>query len=85
MFSHINGGWKSSDLINRGCGIKNAIVFFYDDTEKSFLLKINGYELTEFTVPEEIAFKDSRSGFAVVIADNENFPDSQVKVVFEKK
>ena len=59
--------------------------FSYDDTEISFLIKINGYELTEFTVPEEIAFKDSRSGFAVVIADNENFPDSQVKVVFEKK
>ena len=85
VFSHINGGWKSSDLINRGCGIKNAMDVSYDDTEKTFLLKINGCELTEFTVPEEIAFKDSRSGFAVVIADNENFPDSQVKVVFGKK
>lgn len=85
VFSHINGGWESSSFINKGCGIKNAIEVSYDDTGKSFLLKINGYEITEFTVPEEITFKDSRSGFAVVIADSENFPYSPVKVVFEKK
>ena len=84
-FSHISGGWKSSGFINRGCGIKNTIAVSYDAGTKNFLLKINGYEITSFTVSEQIAFKGSRSGFAVVIADNENFPGKPVRVTFENK
>ena len=49
------------------------------------VLKINGYEITSFTVSEQISFKNSRSGFAVVIASNENFPDKPVRVTFENK
>ncbi|MGN0739535.1 MAG: hypothetical protein ACI4LX_05130 [Treponema sp.] len=85
VFSHVNGGWKNSGYINRGFGIKNNAEVSYDTGKKNFLLKINGYEITEFTVPEEIAFKDSKSGFAAVIASNENFPASPVKITFEKK
>mgnify|MGYP002516096377 FL=1 len=84
-FCHINDGWKSSSYINKGYGIKNTIAVAYDSETKNFLLKINGYEITSFTVSEQIAFKDSRSGFAVVIADNENFPGKPVRVTFENK
>lgn len=84
-FSHISGDWKSSGFINRGCGIKNTIAVSYDEGRRNFLLRINGHEVTEFAVPEETAFKDSRSGFAVVIAHNENFPDIPVKVMFWNK
>lgn len=85
VFSHINGGWKSSVFINKGYGIKNTMAVSYDEGSRNFLLKINGYEVTEFTVSEEILFKGSRSGFAVVIANNENFPANPVKVIFENK
>lgn len=85
VFSHINGGWKSPGCINRGHGIKNTISVSYDTAGNNFLLKINGYEITEFAAPKEIAFKNSRSGFAVVIAGNENFPDNPVKITFENK
>ena len=85
VFGHINDGWKNSNYINKGHGIKNTIAVAYDAGTKNFLLKINGYEITSFTVSEQIAFKDSRSGFAVVIADNENFPGKPVRVTFENK
>ncbi|MEE0352245.1 MAG: hypothetical protein UDP17_02765, partial [Treponema sp.] len=85
VFGHINDGWKNSNYINRGHGIKNTIAVAYDAGTKNFLLKINGYETTSFTVSEQIAFKGSRSGFAVVIADNENFPGKPVRVTFENK
>lgn len=85
VFCHINDGWKNSNYINRGHGIKNTIAVAYDAGTKNFLLKINGYETTSFTVSEQISFKNSRSGFAVVIANNESFPDKPVRITFENK
>ena len=85
VFSHINEGWKSSNFINKGYGIKNTIAITYDEVSRNFLLKIKDYSITEFTVSENISFKNSRYGFAVVIANNENFPNNPVKVTFENK
>lgn len=85
VFCHINDGWKNSNYINKGYGIKNTIAVAYDADTKNFLLKINGYEITSFTVSEQISFKNSRAGFAVVIANNENFPSNPVRVTFENK
>lgn len=85
VFGHINDGWKNSNFINKGYGIKNTISVAYDTGAKNFILKINGYEITSFTVSEQISFKNSKSGFAVVIANNENFPSKPVRVTFENK
>ena len=85
VFCHINDGWKNSNFINKGYGIKNTIYVAYDTGTRNFILKINGYEITSFTVSEQISFKNSRSGFAVVIANNENFPGNPVRVTFENK
>ena len=85
VFCHINDGWKNSNFINKGYGIKNTISVAYDTGAKNFILKINGYEITSFTVSEQISFKNSKSGFAVVIANNENFPSKPVRVTFENK
>ena len=85
VFCHINDGWKNSNFINKGYGIKNTISVAYDTGTRNFILKINGYEITSFTVSEQISFKNSKSGFAVVIANNENFPSKPVRVTFENK
>lgn len=85
VFCHINDGWKNSNFINKGYGIKNTISVAYDTGTKNFILKINGYEITSFTVSEQISFNNSKSGFAVVIANNENFPSKPVRVTFENK
>ena len=85
VFCHINDGWKNSNFINKGYGIKNTISVAYDTGNKNFILKINSYEITSFTVSEQISFKNSKSGFAVVIANNENFPSKPVRVTFENK
>lgn len=85
VFCHINDGWKNSNFINKGYGIKNTISVAYDSGTRNFILKINGYEITSFTVSEQISFKNSRSGFAVVIANNESFPDKPVRITFENK
>ena len=85
VFCHINDGWKNSNFINKGYGIKNTISVAYDTGTRNFILKINGYEITSFTVSEQISFKNSRSGFAVVIAHNENFPSKPVRITFENK
>lgn len=85
VFWHINDGWKNSNYINKGYGIKNTIEVVYDADSKNFILKINGYVITSFTVSEQISFKNSKSGFAVVIANNENFPNKPVKITFENK
>ena len=85
VFHHINEGWKSSDYIFRGIGAKNILSVIYDTTTKSFILKINDYEITTFTVAEKFSFANSRSGFAVVIGSNESFPNKSVKVTFENK
>lgn len=85
VFCHINDGWKNSNFINKGYGIKNTISVAYDNGTRNFVLKINGYEITSFTVSEQISFKNSRSGFAVVIANNENFPGNPVRITFENK
>lgn len=84
VFSHINGGWKDSSYINKGHGTYNNVSVSYDGESRNFLLRINGYDITDFTVPEEISFRGSRSGYAVVIAHNEDFPRTSVKVIFEK-
>ena len=85
VFSHVNGGWKSFNLINRGMGVKNQIEVSFDSNSRNFVLKLNGGVATEFTAQEEIAFKGSRSGFAVVVANNEKLPSNSVKVTFENK
>lgn len=84
VFSHLNKGWQSSYNINKGYGIRNVITVSYDDDKKYFQLTINGFETTAFTVSENFTFKDSRSGFVTVIANNEDFPRKPVKVTFEK-
>ncbi len=83
VFCHINDGWKNSNFINKGYGIKNTISVAYDTGTRNFILKINGYEITSFTVSEQISFKNSKSGFAAVVANNENFPGKSVRVTFE--
>ena len=85
VFCHINDGWKNSNFINKGYGIKNTISVAYDTGTRNFILKINGYDITSFTVSEQITFKNSRSGFAVVIANNEIFPGKPVRITFENK
>ena len=85
VFCHINDGWKNSNFINKGYGIKNTISVAYDTGTRNFILKINSYEITSFTVSEQISFKNSKSGFAVVIAHNEIFPGKPVRVTFENK
>lgn len=82
-FSHINGGWKSSNHINKEHGIKNTVAVTYDSGSRNFLLRINGYDTAEFTAPEGITFKGSRRGFAAVISDSEDFPEIPVRVTFE--
>lgn len=83
-FSYINNGWKNSNYIKKGYGIKNEINISYDEENSVFILKINGYEITNFTVPENIKFKNCNSGFVSVIANNEEFPNIPVKVIYEK-
>lgn len=85
VYSHINGGWKSPKGIKGGYGINNEISVSYDGKEKSFLLKINGHDITTFTVQEDIKFKGSRWGYVAVIAANEDFPKNPVKITFEKE
>lgn len=83
IFSHITG-WRNSVYINKGLGIQNVISVSCDSESKNFTLSINGYAVTAFAVSENIVFNGSKSGFAVVIANNENFPENPVKVTFEK-
>lgn len=83
IFSHITG-WRNSVYINKGLGIQNVISVSCDSESKNFTLSINGYAVTTFAVSENIVFNSSKSGFAVVIANNENFPENPVKVTFEK-
>lgn len=84
VYSHLNKEWKSSNYINRGWGVWNEIDVTYDDDNKNFLLEINGHDITTFTVPEQLQFKESRWGYVAVIAANESFPNNPVKVTFEK-
>lgn len=84
VFTHIANGWTNSSYINKGLGVNNTITVSYNNSIQSFLLKINGYEITTFSVTENMVFKDCGSGFAVVIANNEFFPSVPVKVIFKK-
>lgn len=83
-FHYLDKGWKPSDSINRGQGVNNKISVSYDSEKKLFNLYINDYKVTSFSTSEDIIFKNSKSGFAVVIANNETFPANPVKVTFEK-
>ena len=85
VFSHINNGWLKSNHIYSGLGVPNDISITFNNTNKNFTLSINNYEITSFTVNEKITFKNSRSGYVVVIANNENFPSKPVRVTFENK
>ena len=85
MFSHINNGWLKSDHIYSGLGVPNDISITFNNTNKNFTLTINNYEITSFTVNEKITFKNSRSGYVVVIANNESFPSKPVRVTYENK
>jgi hypothetical protein len=84
VYSHINEGWKSSDCINRGYGVNNTISISYDNNRNEFEISINGTVISTFTISENILFKNSKSGFAVVIAPDEDFPAVPVKVTFER-
>ena len=85
VFFHLEGNWKFSGYINKGYGFKNRIRVSYDISKESFVLEINDEEITTFTVPEKISYKDSKSGFVVVISNREEFPAKAVKVEFEEK
>ena len=85
VFNHINNGWHKSDYIYSGLGVSNDIEITFDENDNNFILKINGYEIVTFAVNEEIVFKNSKSGFAVVIANNESFPSKPVRVIFKNK
>lgn len=75
--------WTATNLLNKGFGTKNSISIFYSSEDKKFFLNFNGIKETEFSPTEELVFKNSKSGFVVVIADNENFPANPVKVSFK--
>lgn len=83
-FYYLDKGWKPSDSINRGQGVNNKISVSYDSESKLFYLYINDYKVTSFSTSEDVTFKNSKSGFAVVIANNETFPSNPVKVTFKK-
>ncbi len=83
VFSHINEGWKSSSFINRGYGVNNTISISYNYERNEFEIKINNTVISIFTIAENISFKNSRSGFVVIIAPDEDFPAVPVKVTFE--
>ena len=85
VFSHINNGWLKSDHIYSGLGVPNDISITFNNTNKNFTLTINNYEITSFTVNEKITFKNSRSGYVVVIANNESFPSKPVRVTYENR
>ena len=67
-----------------GQGVNNKMSVTYDSESKLFYLYINDYKVTSFSTSENITFKNSKSGFAVVIANNETFPSNPVKVTFKK-
>ena len=84
-FSHINGGWKSCDWINRGWGVTNEISITHDEENARFIASINGHAVLSFSCPEGISFSGCRGGFAAVISGRENFPDNPVKIIFSRK
>lgn len=83
-FYYLDKGWKASDSIRRGQGVNNKMSVTYDSESKLFYLYINDYKVTSFSTSEDVTFKNSKSGFAVVIAKNETFPSNPVKVTFKK-
>lgn len=83
-FYYLDKGWKASDSIRRGQGVNNKLSVTYDSESKLFYLYINDYKVTSFSTSEDVIFKNSKSGFAVVIANNETFPSNPVKVTFKK-
>ena len=75
---------KSSSSIKSGYGVYNSIAVSYDAESKDFLLKFNGIQTDRFSVTDNLVFKESSAGFVTVISDREKFPESPVKVTFEK-
>jgi hypothetical protein len=84
VFSYMKSGWNNSNYINNGYGIRNDLAISHDVENNNFILEINDYEITDFTVPDGVSFRGSRWGFAVVISNSEDFPRSSVKVSFER-
>ena len=76
--------WQECPYLLKGNGIKNKIEV-YQKEEPVFSLKLNDYEVCDFTVQENISIKESRNGYVTVIAQNENFPDTTVRTIFENK
>lgn len=75
--------WKNFHSIKKGYGVENKIEIFFDEENAQFVLKINECNVTMFTVSENIAFKDSRYGYAVVLSHSENFPLNSCKVFYK--
>lgn len=74
--------WKTSNYLQRGYGVKNKVQVSYDG--ESFVLSLNGFEVSTFTVGESLKFWRSKSGYVAVISPYEDFPDTSVKVTFEE-
>lgn len=74
--------WKTSDYLQRGYGVKNKVQVNYDG--EAFILSLNGFEVSTFTVGESLTFWRSKSGYVAVISPYENFPATSVKVTFEE-
>lgn len=76
--------WQECPYLLKGNGIKNKIEV-YQKEETIFVLKLNDYEVCDFTIPKNILIKESQNGYVTVIAQNENFPNTPVRTVFENK
>ncbi len=76
--------WQECPYLLKGNGIKNKIEA-YQKEETIFVLKLNDYEVCDFTIPKNILIKESQNGYVTVIAQNENFPNTPVRTVFENK
>lgn len=74
--------WKSSPYIRRGYGVVNNIKINYEDA--SFILRINGYEITKIKDSDHVVIKGSKSGYVAIIDRGESFPQVQVKIVYKK-
>lgn len=83
LFERISD-WQNSNSIKKGYGVENKILISYKEEEKSFMLKINDSFVTMISVEEDLFSKSSRYGYAVVISNNEKFPENPVKCVFKQ-
>ena len=76
--------WTDCNYIKKGFGVENKLSVSYSEEDKNFMLKINDAFIKMFSMDEDFKIEGSKSGYVVVLAHNENFPDNPVKVVFGK-